>query len=291
MTSARTYDTVSLVSDLGPGSDRVGVIKAVLRDLAPAVTVLDVAHDVAPFDVRGASLVLARAVPYLPEGIVIACVDPGAGTDRRLVAVEVAGGAGVFLGPDNGVLATGVALAGGAERCVVLDRDEHHLAAPGSTFAARDVLAPVAAALCNGHDLATLGSPIDPSLVLPGVLPIARIENDGLECEVLEVDRFGNCQLNVSTDDLETAFGAVPERVRVRIGDVVRNVRVVAAFADLGPATPGLVVDSSGLLALALDRASAAREIGLVEGDAVRLEPGTDEPAPSTPVELRRSAG
>lgn len=288
MSNGRIHDTVSLVTDFGNGSDQVGVVKAVLRDLAPSVVVVDIAHDVAPFDVRGASLVLARAVPYLPEGIVIASVDPGAGTDRRLIAVEVAGGAGVFLGPDNGLLATGVALAGGAERCVVLDRDEHHLAAPGSTFAARDVLAPVAAALCNGAELETVGSPIDPSLVLPGVLPIARLEGGGLECEVLSVDRFGNCQLNVSTDDFDTAWGECPERVRVVVNGEVRNVRIVGSYAELGAATPGLVIDSSGLLSIALDRASAARELALAEGDAVRLEPGGDAPAPTTRVELRR---
>ena len=288
MTNARCYDTVSLITDLGAGTDELGVLHALLRDLAPNARVVDVTNDIAPFDVRAGSLALARSVPYLPEGIVIACVDPGAGSLRRLIAIEVGDGAGVFLGPDNGLLATGVALAGGAGRSFVLDRDEHHLVAPGQTFAARDVLVPIAAALAGGADLATLGSPIDPASLLPSVVPIARLEGDSLACEVIWVDRFGNCQINASIDDLEQLNGAGShERVRVTVGSDVRNLRVVTSFAELGQAALGLVVDSSGLLALSIDRASAARELGIGEGDQVVLSAAGDVPPETVPVRLR----
>jgi hypothetical protein len=287
MVNRRSYDTVSFLSDLGQGSDAVGVVHALLRDLAPELRVVDITHDVAPFDVRAGSLALARAVAYVPSGIVMACVDPGAGTDRRLVAIEVAGGNGVFLGPDNGLLATGVALAGGAERAVILDRDEHHLASPGATFAARDVLAPVAAALARGVDMSDLGSPIDPGSLLPSVVPIPREEDGTLACEILWVDRFGNCQINVSHEDVLAAFGPDTSRVRVAFGDELRNVDIVSAFGDLGAGAFGLVIDASGLLALAFDRASASRELGLGEGDAVRLSAAERPGGVTVPVTLR----
>ncbi len=279
--NAPRFSTVSFLSDLGHASEHVGVVKAVIREEAPHVTVIDLVHDIAPFDVRAASLSLARAVPYLTEGVVIACVDPGAGTERRLVGIEVADGAGVFLGPDNGLLAPGVALVGGAGRAVVLDRDEHHLVAPGSTFVARDVLAPVAAALCNGVDLFELGTPIDAGALLPGVVPIPREENGGLSCEVLWVDRYGNCQLNVSLDDVRSAFGSDTSRVRTTIGADVRNFEVVTAFDALGQGAAGLVVDSTGLLCIAVGRASAARELSIGEGEQVFLAPG-GEPVPTS---------
>ena len=285
--STRRYDTVSFLSDFGHGSDAVGIVKAVLRDLAPNVVVVDIAHDIAPFDVRSASLALARAIPYLPEGIVITSVDPGAGSDRRIIAVEVAGGAGVVIGPDNGLIATGVALAGGAERAVVLDRNEHHLASPGSTFAARDIMAPVAAALCGGADLNTLGTPIDSATLLPSVVPIPREEGDALACEVIWIDRFGNCQLNVSRDDLESVWGSCPERVRVSWAEEVRSLRIATSYAELGPGALGLVVDSTGLLSLSLDRASAARELAIGEGEGIRLAP-SDDRGDSVPVSFRR---
>ena len=287
MLNGRSYDTVSFLSDLGHGTDAVGVVHALLRDLAPELHVVDITHDVAPFDVRAGSLALARAVAYVPSGIVLACVDPGAGTERRLVAVEVAGGNGVFLGPDNGLLATGVALAGGAERAVVLDRVEHHLASPGATFAARDVLAPVAAALARGVDLAELGSSIDPGSLLPSVVPIPREENGSLACEILWVDRFGNCQINASHDDVVAIFGSETSRVRVTFGDELRSVEIVTSYGALGAGAFGLVIDSSGLLSLAFDRASASRELGLGEGDAVRLSPADGPGGVTVPVALR----
>jgi len=284
---SRTYDTVSFLSDLGYESEHAGVVKAVIRESAPQVVVIDLTHGIAPFDTRGASLSLARAVPYLTEGIVIAAVDPGASNERRLVAVEVAAGAGIFIGPDNGVLAPGVALAGGAERAVVLDRYELHLATPGTTFVARDVFAPIAALLANGEDLFDVGTEIDPSLLLPGIIPIPREENGGFEGEVLWVDRFGNCQLNVSLDDLETLWVNPVERVRVSFGDTTRNFVVARSYAELGQGAAGLVVDSSGLLCVAVDSGSATEQLGLGEGQQVTLQPGGDEPAISTPVALR----
>ena len=284
---SRTYDTVSFLSDLGYESEHAGVVKAVIRESAPHVVVIDLTHGITPLDTRGASLSLARAVPYLTEGIVIAAVDPGASSERRLVAVEVAGGAGIFIGPDNGVLAPGVALAGGAERAVVLDRDELHLATPGTTFVARDVFAPIAALLANGEDLFDVGTEVDPSLLLPGIVPIPREENGGFECEVLWVDRFGNCQLNVSLDDLETSWAAPVQRVRVSFGDTTRNFVVAQSFAEMGQGAAGLVIDSSGLLCVAVDSGSATEQLGLGEGQQVTLQPGGDEPALSTPVSLR----
>jgi S-adenosylmethionine hydrolase len=297
---ARRYDTVTFLTDYGTRDEFVGVVKAVIRDLAAHVTVLDLTHEVPPFDVRAGSLVLARSVSYLPEGIVLAVVDPGVGTARRAVAVEVAGGNGVFIGPDNGLLASAVALAGGAERAVVLTNADYQLPAPGATFAGRDIFAPAAAHLANGVDLAELGEAIDPALLLPGVVPLSRLEADVLLCEVLWVDHFGNCQLNVGPDEL-AELAEADTRVRVSVGDLsdptVRVAAVADAFADVPGGAVGLVVDSYGMLALALDRRSAAEELGIAAGDQVRitrLEPGGAGSAigpVTSPVELRPGRG
>jgi S-adenosylmethionine hydrolase len=300
---ARRYETVSFLTDYGTRDEFVGVVKAVIRDLAPHATVLDLTHEVAPFDVRGGSLALARSIGYLPEGVVLAVVDPGVGTDRRCVAVEVAGGAGVLIGPDNGLLAPAVAMAGGAERAVVLTNPDYQLPAPGATFAGRDVFAPAAAHLCNGIDLYDLGDPIEPDLLLPGVVPLSREEAGVLLCEVLWVDRFGNCQLNVDPGEVgafalgaDAAAGLAPGgvQVRVAVGDpaapVVRVARVTTTFADIPGGAVGLVVDSYGMLALALDRRSAAEELGVAAGDQVtisRLDGDGSESAVASPVALR----
>jgi|HigsolmetaAR201D_1030396.scaffolds.fasta_scaffold21278_2 hypothetical protein len=284
----RTYDTVTFLTDYGWEDEFVGVVKSVLRDMAPHVTVVDLTHGVRPFDVRAGSLALARAIPYVAEGVVLAVVDPGVGTARRAVAIEVAGGAGVFVGPDNGLLAPAVAIAGGAERAVELTDTRFHLEAPGATFAGRDIFAPVAAHLCNGVDLSELGPPIDPGLLTPGMVPLPRTESDGIHAEVLWVDRFGNCQLNVGPDDLRAGVDVWAVTIR----EDRRAARIARSFGELPAGSVGLVLDSQGLYALALDQRSAAHELGLAAGDAVVLSAIDDEPptpGATTPVTLRRN--
>jgi S-adenosyl-L-methionine hydrolase (adenosine-forming) len=277
----RRYDTVSLLTDYGLDDEFVGVLKAVIRELAPHVTTIDLTHGIRPFDVRAGALALARAIPYLPEGVVVAVVDPGVATARRAIAVEVAAGAGVLVGPDNGLLAPAVGVVDGADRAVELTDPAYHLpGAPGATFAGRDIFASVAAHLCNGVDLDDLGPAVDPALLTPGLVPLPRLEPDGLHAEVLWVDRFGNCQLNVGPAELEQV-GEDTDVVAIVVGDDRRAARSARAFAELGPGAIGLVLDSHGMYALALDQRSAAAELGLVAGDAVRISPVDDEARPS----------
>jgi S-adenosylmethionine hydrolase len=269
------FETLSFLSDYGLVDEFVGVVKAVIRALAPGVTVLDVTHQVAPHDVRGGSLVLARSIQYLPTGVVLAVVDPGVGTDRRAVAVEVGDddpdgpGRSVLVGPDNGLLAPAVALAGGARRAVALTNADYHLPAPGPTFAGRDVFGPAAAHLCAGVELDELGDPVDPFSLLPGIVPLSRAEDGAIEAEVLWVDRFGNAQLNLDPDDV----AAMGSPLVLRFGERSRGAARVGTYAELGPGQVGLVVDSYGLLAVSLNRRSAADELHLAPGDLVRVEP------------------
>ncbi len=273
----RRYDTVSFLSDFGTTDEFAGVVKAVIRDIARHVVVIDLTHDIAPHDVRAASLALVRSIQYVPSGVVLAVVDPGVGTERRAIAVEVAGGEGVLVGPDNGLLAPAAAMAGGAERAVVLTNPAYQLAAPGSTFAGRDVFAPVAAHLCNGVDLLELGEAIDPGALLPQVVPVSREEGDEVVGEVLWVDRFGNAQLNIGPDEVE-AWG---DQVRLRFGEVNRVARVTTSYGGIGGGI-GLVVDSYGLLSVSLDRRNAADELSLGAGAEVRLSAlADDEPGPA----------
>jgi hypothetical protein len=276
---------VSFLTDYGLDDEFVGVVKAVVRDLAPHVTVIDLSHGIRPYDVRGGALALARAIPYVPEGVVLAVVDPGVGTSRRAVAIEVGDGAGVFIGPDNGLLAPAVAIAGGAGRAVELTNPAYQLETPGATFAGRDVFAPAAAHICNGVDLADFGPAIDPGLLMPGMVPLPREEADGIHAEVLWVDRFGNCQLNVGPGEL-----AADESVwALTIGEERRAARIVTTFGELGAGSVGLVRDSYGMFKLALDQRSAAAELRLGPGDPVVLAPVDDDArGVTTPIALRR---
>ncbi len=281
----RRYDTVSLLTDYGLVDEFVGVVKAVIRDIAPHAHMIDLTHQVPAFDVRAGSLALARCISYVPSGVIVAVVDPGVGSARKAIAVEVADGEGVLVGPDNGLLAPAVAMAGGSGRAVTLTNTEYHLQSHGATFAGRDIFAPVAGHLCNGVDLAELGELIDADELLPGMVPLPREEGHELIGEVLWIDHFGNCQLNIGPEDI-AEWGAL---VQVSFGESQRVATRQHTFADVGVGAIGLVVDSCGMLALVQDQRSAAAELGLSAGAQVTLAPVPDgqTAGATSPVTLR----
>jgi S-adenosyl-L-methionine hydrolase (adenosine-forming) len=270
------FDTISFLSDYGYGDEFVGVVHSVIRSIAPAVTVVDITHAIEPFNVRAGGLALARAAHYLVPGVVVAVVDPGVGTARRPVAIEVGDGQSYLVGPDNGLLAPAVALVGGTTAAVVLDNTEFHLSSPGSTFDGRDIFAPVAAHLCSGVPLSELGTRIDPVQLLPGILPVSDADAEGaIRAEVLWVDRFGNAQLNVDPEQLE----GWPATVQLSSAGQERIASRVSSFAEVATGSVGLLIDSYGLLAIVVDRGSASTELGLADGDQVSLSPVADSPS------------
>lgn len=275
------YDTISFLSDYGLGDEFVGVVKSVIRSIAPEVAVVDITHDIAPHDVRAGGLALARSAQYLVPGVVLAVVDPGVGGTRRAVAVEVGDGASVLVGPDNGLLAPAVAMVGGASSAVELTAESYHLASPGPTFAGRDVFAPTAAHLCLGADLEEVGTPIPVHSLVPGVVPVSRTDGDQIRAEVLWIDRFGNLQLNLDPSELDPLGNAI----RLTAGDIGRNALRVNTFSDLESGELGVLVDSYGLVAIAVNRGSAAMELSCIEGDSIAIESGG--PGPATPVQLQ----
>jgi S-adenosylmethionine hydrolase len=287
---------VSFLSDYGHSDEFVGVCHAVMLDIAPDLRIVDVTHEIPAFDVRAGALALVRAVQYLPEGIVLAVVDPGVGTDRRCIAVEVENA--VLVGPDNGLLAPAVAMLGGPLRVHELTSSQYRLAAPGPTFAGRDVMAPAAAHLATGVPIAALGPAIDPVTLTPALVPLPDDEGAGrIVGEVLWVDHYGNCQLNVAPEQLDAAGAREGDPVEVTVSDaagvrVARRARRVRAFADAKPSELVVLVDSYGMCALALDRRSAAAELGVRAGSSVTVAvegSGSVAPEdPAVPVRLAR---
>ena len=127
------YNTISFLSDFGIKDEFVGVVHSVFRSIAPQVEVIDITHGIPAHDVKAGSLALARSVEYLCPGIVVAVVDPGVGTDRKRIAVEVGEGESILIGPDNGLLAPAVAMVGGPKRVIELTNTDFHLDSSSTT--------------------------------------------------------------------------------------------------------------------------------------------------------------
>jgi S-adenosylmethionine hydrolase len=279
------FSTISFLSDFGHADEFVGVVHSVIRSISPEVTVVDITHGIRPHDVRAGALALARSAQYLCPGIVLGVVDPGVGTDRKAVAVEVGDGASILVGPDNGLLASAVAMVGGATRAVELVNPDYQLGRLGSTFDGRDIFAPAAAHLALGVDMGELGPEIEPTSLIPGLLPVVAVEDDVLTVEALWIDQFGNVQLNIGPDDL-AEWG---DPFSLIAGDRRETIARRPAYRDITTGEVGAIVDSSGLVSLAVNGGSAAEHLSISSGEELRIE-RTDVPprSTSTPVTLGR---
>lgn len=280
------YSTISFLSDFGHADEFVGVVHSVIRSIAPEVGIVDITHGIPPHDVRAGALALARSAQYLCPGVVLAVVDPGVGTDRKAIAVEVGDGASILVGPDNGLLSSAVALVGGATRAVELSNDDFQLGRLGTTFDGRDIFAPAAAHLALGVDIGELGPDLESSRLMPGLLPVMAVEGDALVIEALWIDQYGNVQLNIGPDDLAD-WG---DPFSLTVGDRRETIARRHAYRDITTGEVGAVIDSSGLVSLAVNGGSAASALSIKTGEEIRIERLDAPPSgASIPVTLGRS--
>jgi S-adenosylmethionine hydrolase len=204
-------------------------------------------------------------VRFMPEDAVfLAVVDPGVGSERRPVAVEVSSGA-LFVGPDNGLLSMAWEALGGVARAVEIASEDVLLHPVSRTFHGRDVFAPAAANLAAGLGLEALGPSIEPASLRRVDLPGPMVTPGAVGARVVAIDGFGNVQLNVLPEDLEAAGLRGP----LSLGRV--TIPRAAAFGDVPRGTLAAIVDSQGFLAIVVNHGSAARLLGLEPGASVRL--------------------
>jgi S-adenosyl-L-methionine hydrolase (adenosine-forming) len=270
---------ISLLTDYGLADGFVGALHSVLRSRLPLVPIVDLTHEVRAQDVRAGIEALKRAGPYLAAGVVLAVVDPGVGTARRSIAVRASAAEVDFVGPDNGLMLPVLDILGGPEIAVELQNPEYQLAAPGPTFAGRDIFAPAAAFLAGGGQIGELGPALHPEALVRLPAPVCRRRGGALEVEVTWVDRYGNVQLAAGADHLAGGTGQNGHVTVTRspgAGDGAGEpwgARVVRTYGDLDPGELGLLVDSYGCLALCQNGASAANRLATREQDVLLLEP------------------
>lgn len=262
--------TITLTSDFGTADGFVGAMKGVILSLAPHATLVDIAHDIPPHDIRAGTFALeTAAVHFPPDAIHVAIVDPGVGSARAAILVETAQGR--FLAPDNGVL-TGVVPGMDAARIFTLDRPEFWRPDVSATFHGRDVFAPVAAHLANGVEPVQLGTPTTRMVRLPWPQP--QRCGDEIRGEVIHVDRFGNLITNLRLEDL----GEETKDTCFRVRDL--EFRGITPHYVAGDGIMA-VVNSGGRIEIALPGVSTARTLNTGVGEEIHVllseEPAAQE--------------
>jgi S-adenosylmethionine hydrolase len=275
---------ISFLSDFGRSDEFVGVVHGVIARIAPDVRVIDVGHDFDAGDVRGAALALMRSIQYLPEGVALAVVDPGVGTERRAIAARTPWG--FFVGPDNGLLAPAVAIVGGADVIVSIEDSRFRLPAEGETFHGRDVFGPAAAVLASGEaTIEDLGPAVDLGTVAPLVLPLVEADGmGGVLGEVLWIDHFGNAQTNVSPADLQDLGMSAGDDITTVIAGTERVLPWCATYGDVAQGEGLVHVDSYGQIAIAVRGGRAEEKYALTDRTAVGFRRLAATRIPITPV-------
>ena len=231
---------------------------------------IDITHGIAPTNVLQGALVLANTLPYMPEGVHLAVVDPGVGGERKPLALR--GGDGrLYVGPDNGLLLVAAERLAGVEAAVELAASEYRLESVARTFHGRDVFAPAAAHLASGVELEALGPALPPGELVRLELPAPEIGTRRIRATVVYVDRFGNVQLNLTSAELERA-GIEPEsRVEVAVGFERYFAIAASTFAEVRLGDIVLYEDAYRNISLAINQGNAAEMFGAALGQELEL--------------------
>jgi S-adenosylmethionine hydrolase len=257
---------VTLTSDFGCCEEWVGVVKGVILSINPAATIVDISHDIPPFDIGKGAFVLAAALPHMPPGVHMAVVDPGVGTRRLAVALVTERG-DVLVGPDNGLLIPAAARLGGVNKAYFLDEQDFFRTPVHPTFHARDIFAPVAAHLSLGVDPREMGSPMDKDDLVPAPWSRAREGEGAIYATVIDIDRFGSLRLNAYPEQVRSLGYGESDRVLLGVGEEEIEACLASTFGEIERGGLLLFEDSSGVMAAGVSGGSLAARTGTRNGD------------------------
>lgn len=258
---------ITLTTDYGTNDHLVGTLKGVILKINPEATIVDITHDVVPFDLLDGALAIGAAFPYFPSrAIHVVVVDPGVGTERRPLVVNADDQ--YFVAPDNGVLSL---VYEKSEYVVVRQATaEHYFLQPISkTFHGRDVFAPLAGWLSKNWQPGSMGEEIQDYKKF--ALPRPKTANGVANGIVMRVDAFGNLMTNFKPEDLPE--GSLENGlVKFQLGGQTIS-RLVPTFAAGNSGEAVAYLGSSGYIEIAINKGNAARTLASGRGAPVTLQP------------------
>jgi S-adenosyl-L-methionine hydrolase (adenosine-forming) len=249
---------VTLTTDFGLSDAYVATMKAAILRHCPTAVLVDVTHYVPQGDVLCGSITLERAVDgFGPGAVHLAVVDPGVGTNRRIIVTQVKGS--LIVCPDNGLITWAWHRLGPGKASELTWRPKSK---PSDTFHGRDIMGPAAGMLAAGVSLSSLTRLIDD----PILIDIAPAKPPVRSGQVIHIDHFGNATTNIARESLRSVTRLTVRVARKRIGRFKRT------YFDAPPGSPLALFGSSGLVEIAVRDGSAAKQLGLRIGDPVLIQ-------------------
>lgn len=251
---------ITLLSDFGLKDVYVGVMKGVITHINPAVTIIDLTHEIPRQNIAAARFNLMNAYPYFPDRTIhVAVVDPGVGSQRRAIALQV--DQGFLVGPDNGLFSGILAQSTVVFAVELTNPDFWRTPTPSFTFHGRDIFAPVGAYLASGVPLEELGSVIEPSTLVQLPIPEPIKTQTGITGSIQYIDHFGNLITNIPASE-----------VTGKIWSVTLNHRPIPTgqtYSDCPLGELIALIGSHGWVEIAINGGSAESELQLDLGKRI----------------------
>lgn len=261
---------ITLLTDFGTGAEYAGLMKGVILSINPTAVIVDITHQIDRQDMVQAAFTISASYGYFPDGTVhLVVVDPGVGSERSLLALEMK--KQIFIAPDNGVL-TLLFNEGNISALIRITNSKYFSASISRTFHGRDIIAPVGAHLSGGLDLRKLGTEIDrrDAVHLDGLY--ARIsENGEFVGKIVVIDDFGNLITNIDFKKLgEVCLSGQEKKILFEIGSNAIT-GLSETYSSVQPKTPLALIGSRGFLEIAVNKGNAALIFNTKKGDSVRV--------------------
>jgi S-adenosylmethionine hydrolase len=253
--AGRQLKTIGFMTDFDVKDDAVGICKAVMDGIAPGVHIMDITHQVTPFDIAQGARFLAGSAPYFPsDAVFVVVVDPTVGSTRKAIIAKSKKGQ-FFVLPDNGLL-TLIQDRDGIEAVREIRNPAWMIGAKtSSTFHGRDIFSPAGAHLARGDDWTTAGPVVEVSSLARLDLKTATIDATGLHGQVIGTDGpFGNLVLNVPAETFARLGYKLGEMVPVDLAGKQYLFPFVKTFSDVGVGKPLFYIDSRGRLSLGVNQ-------------------------------------
>ena len=262
---------ISFASDFGISDGSVGVVKGVINRIDPDLKINDISHDIPPQNIKYGSLLLMRAIQYIPPGVLLAVVDPGVGTERKPVAIQTEWG--IMVGPDNGLLNLACATVGGAQKAYLLENEDWIIPSEGNTFHARDIFSPFAAGLASSQlSIEECGEEVDLMNLQQYLIPLTEKKENEVKGEVMWIDHYGNCQTNISPEELSDLDKNIGDVISLNINNQEIKTTWVSNYQEEGVNQLAIVTDSWGMISIFSRNKNAGEILDIQDGEKVTIK-------------------
>ena len=244
---------VTLISDIGQHDFLVGAVKGQLLHSNPSLSIIDITHQLPPFNFPQAAYVCRSAIKNFPPGTLhLVLVNL---FDQKPEYLLLAAHNGFYIGcADNGLMT--MILEELPQQVVALRLEK---TIPKNTLYCTQVFAKAFAEIEKGKSLEEIGDASISIQVKNALRPM--LGNNWMEGQIIFIDNFENVIVNISKDDFETQRKGRGFKIAFKRDEVID--RISETYADVPEGEKLAIFNSAGYLEIAINKGNAAGLLGL----------------------------